>query len=102
MRKLIVGAVVSVACAFSINVHAGSNAGGHTLYQIYGGDNGTPVRVYRTPTDGSPPSMDIYYDNRSRSVPAYTPLPESLPGTSRNRNLQERYNSQYPDFLNEE
>lgn len=60
-----------------------------TLYQIYGGDNGSAVRIYRTPTDGTAPSMEMYYDHRSSAVPSL-PQYDELPGTRYNRHLLER------------
>lgn len=69
-----------------------------TLYQIYGGDNGSAVRIYRTPTDGTAPSMEMIYDHRSRAVPSL-PQYDELPGTRRNRYLQEEINRSLDGFL---
>jgi len=66
------------------------NHSGLTIHQIYGGDDGTPARVYSMPMEANiPPSTDIYYDNRSSSVPSVQPL-DTLPGSYQNRYIMER------------
>lgn len=84
MMKYIVMMVLQ-ACVMSMEANANGNSGGLTIHQIYGDPN-TSTRIYSTPSDGSPPSVDIYYDRRSTAVPSIQPL-DTLPGTYRNRYL---------------
>lgn len=91
MFKYIVVMAALNACVFAMEAEARSpNHSDLTIHQIYGGDNGTPVRIYSMPMEANiPPSTNIYYDNRSSSVPSTQPL-DSLPSTYRNRYLMER------------
>lgn len=91
MFKYIVVMAALNACVFTMEAGAQvPNRSDLTIHQIYGGDNGTPVRVYSMPMDANiPPSTNIYYNHRSSSIPSTQPL-DSLPSTYRNRYLMER------------
>lgn len=98
MFKRIIVLAALQACVMGMEANARPPAP-LTIYQIYGGDNGTATRVYRTPVDGvTPPSMEMIYDHRSRAVPSM-PHYDELPGTQRNRYLQEEINRSLDGFL---
>lgn len=97
MFKIIIVLAALQACVTGMEANARPPAP-LTLYQIYGGENGSAVRIYRTPTDGTAPSMEMIYDHRSRAVPSM-PHYDELPGTRRNRYLQEEINRSLDGFL---
>lgn len=91
MFKYIVVMAALNACVFAMEAEAQvPDRSGLTIHQIYGGDDGTPARVYSMPMDANiPPSTNIYYNHGSSSVPSVQPL-DTLPGSYRNRYLMER------------
>lgn len=91
MFKYMVVMAALNACVFAMEAEAQvPDRSGLTIHQIYGGDDGTPARVYSMPMGANiPPSTNIYYNHGSSSVPSTQPL-DTLPGTYQNRYLMER------------